>query len=392
MTTPLSLSCSTFTFCLAISLSACGGGSVGAGENSIDTTGSAKHVQQTIELGEQLFNDTQLSSTKTVSCQSCHNSSLNAYSDGRPNNRVSAGVNGLVTTRNAPALAYSAFVPMLQQIDDDGEPLWIGGLFHDGRADTLTEQAFGPLLGSNEMGNASPRDVLIALRDSSTSFSIDGTPYSAADAFRQVFGAASLPNDLNSLSDSDVIASLTQLTSALAAFQSTPEFSPFTSKYDYFLKGKTKLSPSETRGLAAFARVDRGNCAACHTIDRNTPNGLPLFTDFSYDNLGLASVTGDNIDNGLANNVKVAGDQTLLGKFRVPTLRNVAVTGPYMHNGVFTTLKEVVEFYSDRDKNPPATDFPATTNRSELGNLGLSSQEVEDIVAFMNTLSDGFTP
>jgi cytochrome c peroxidase len=370
-------------------LSACGGG--GAGGSPTNAI-SPEQAQRTIELGEQLFSDTQLSSTKTVSCQSCHNSSANAFTDGRPSNRVSTGVSGLATTRNAPTLTYAAFIPTLQQIDDDGEPLWIGGLFLDGRADTFADQAFGPLLNSNEMGNTDPRAVLEGLRTSNTNYSIADKPYSAAEAFRLVFGAASLPDDISSLSNDEATESLKQLTGALAAFQSTPAFAPFTSKYDYYLKGQASLSASEIRGLAAFVRTDRGNCAACHVIDRNTPNRLPLFTDFSYDNLGLATVAGDAVDNGLADTAKVAGEPGLIGKFRVPTLRNVALTAPYMHNGVFTTLKETVEFYSDRDKNPPATDFPATTNRAELGNLGLSSQEVDDIVAFMNTLTDGYTP
>lgn len=384
-----------FFTAIALSLSACGGG--GSSGAAADTLPA--QMQRMVDLGEQLFSDKQLSSSKTVSCQSCHDSSINAFTDIRPAHRLSEGVNSKFTNRNAPTLMYAAFVPVLQQVDDDGEPLWIGGLFHDGRADTFIDQAFGPLLSPNEMDNTSSRGILQALIDSTTQYTIDDTAIppdnngtSAANAFRLVFGDARLPSNLNTLSDTEVTRSVRQLASALAAFQSTPAFAPFSSKYDYFLKGQAALTPAEIRGLAAFVRADKGNCAACHAMDRNTPNRLPLFTDFSYDNLGLPTVAGDSVDNGLADTVKVAGDKTLLGKFRVPTLRNVALTAPYMHNGVFNELKEVVEFYNDRDKNPPATEFPATTNHSELGNLGLSSQEVDDIVAFMNTLTDGYTP
>ena len=210
---------------------------------------------------------------------------------------------------------------------------------------------------------------------------------------------------------------------AIATFERTKAFAPFTSKFDYYRKGRALLSLQEARGMARYTDPNKGNCAACHPIaplDDGTP---PLFTDFTYDNLGVPR-NPDNpfymlgvgfnpdgwnfVDLGLGGALGIAEEN---GKFKVPTLRNIAVTAPYMHNGYFTDLRSVVKFYNDRDVVPtcvnaiwtrdvaavsqncwPEAEVAATVNHDELGNLGLSDQEIDDIVAFLKTLTDGWQP
>jgi cytochrome c peroxidase len=163
-----------------------------------------------------------------------------------------------------------------------------------------------------------------------------------------------------------------------------------------------KLSAREKRGLALFNDPSKGNCAACHpsTGVDGTP---PLFTDFTYDNLGVPKNPRNGfyrmapqynpagaawVDHGLGGVLGLASED---GKFKVPTLRNIALTAPYMHNGYFTDLRSVVNFYNTRDVAPwPAPEVADTVNHEELGNLGLNEQEVEDLVAFLYTLSDGY--
>lgn len=370
------------TLWLALALAGCGGG--GGGGNS-----AAPADARLAALGEQLFNDPGLSADGTKSCQSCHTGSATAFSDAP--NRLSAGITPSgasmpnQTTRNSPALAYAAFIPALKLIDGG----WIGGLFHDGRADSLEQQIHDPLVGEREMGNGTIANVIARLRSSATQ--VDGK--TSAQAFVAYFGNASLPDPATAPA-TDIQAAFERVGQAIAAFERLPGISPFTSKFDYYLANKARLSAQEQRGLALFQRSDKGNCAACHPVSRSNAAGQPLFTDFSYDNLGVPSQAGDAADPGLYQTVLNRGidDPSLKGKFRVPTLRNLGKTAPYMHNGAFTSLEEVVSFYNSRDSQGLATDFPDTVNKTELGNLGLTPDDVLDIVAFLKTLDDGYTP
>jgi len=154
-----------------------------------------------------------------------------------------------------------------------------------------------------------------------------------------------------------------------------------------------------------FEDENKGLCAECHPSGPGPNQEPPLFTDFTYDNLGVPknpenpyyylpkSLNPDGeqfVDLGLGSIVEKLEEN---GKFRVPTLRNVAVTAPYMHNGVFKTLRQVVVFYNTRDVGPwPAPEVPQNVNREELGDLGLAEQEVDAIVAFLRTLTDGYEP
>ena len=194
------------------------------------------------------------------------------------------------------------------------------------------------------------------------------------------------------------------IVSAIAEFERSPEFRPFTSKYDYYLAGKVKLSKLEKEGLQLFEAEDKGNCAACHPSQVGPQGQPPLFTDFTYDNLGVPKNTNspfytqsrqynaeglDYVDLGLG---KTTGRPEDKGKFKVSTLRNVELTPPYLHNGIFHTLGEVVDFYNTRDTRSDwgEPEVPENVNTEELGNLGLTNHEVDAIVAFMKTLTDGY--
>jgi cytochrome c peroxidase len=190
---------------------------------------------------------------------------------------------------------------------------------------------------------------------------------------------------------------------AIAEYERSYELNQFSSKYDAYLRGEARLTPEEERGLRVFEDPGRGNCAACHPSRPGEDGTPPLFTDHTYDNLGVppnpenpfyylsAQLNPDGtawVDRGLGAVVK---NSDYDGMFRVPTLRNVGLTPPYMHNGIFKTLREVVLFYSTRDIGPwPEPEVKHGVNTAELGNLGLTQQEIDDLVAFMHTLTDGY--
>jgi cytochrome c peroxidase len=324
-------------------------------------------------LGSFLYFDTNLSKPAGQSCASCHHPKA-AFADPDSELPVSEGViSGRFGGRNTPTSAYADFSPAFYF---DGE-LWIGGQFWDGRAATLEEQAKGPFLNPVEMNNTK-EGVVSAVRKSSYAW-----------LFKQVYGA-------NSLKDTETAYNL--VAKAIAAFEGTKALNRFTSKYDLYLKTGRGLSPKELRGLALFKGPAKGNCAACHP-STSADGGVtpPLFTDFSYDNLGIPKnseideLKGPQpIDLGLGVTVK---DEAENGKFKVPTLRNVGKTGPYGHNGYFKTLQDIVHFYNTRDVKgadwEPA-EYINTVNHIELGNLGLTSAEEGDIVAFLMTLTDGY--
>ena len=371
------------------------------GLNAAPDTGAAENVALPLKekLGGLLFNDPRLSRPAGQSCASCHEPRA-GFADPDRQIPTSEGVTpGLFGNRNSPPAAYAAFSPHFHF--DAGEGLYFGGQFLDGRAATLEEQAKGPFLNPLEMANTSKQEVVDKVRRAE---------YAAL--FRQVYGPAAL-DDSESAYD--------RIADAIAAFEHTRSFNQFSSKYDAWLAGKATLTAQERRGLDVFEREDQGNCAACHPsrpADDGTP---PLFSDFSYDNLGvpknpanrfytLAAMHNpaglDFIDHGLGGFLGLPSED---GKFKVPSLRNIALTAPYMHNGYFTSLRAVVDFYNTRDvKQACAGDFVAeaealkrhcwpkpevadNVNSDELGKLGLSESEVDDLVAFMGTLSDGWT-
>lgn len=344
------------------------------------------------QLGKQLFHDKRLSKDGTQACSSCHNPE-HGFIDNRDNQTshplmhpaaVSLGQdNQSLGDINAPTIAYSAFVPSFHF--DKEEKLYKGGLFANGRASNLTEQAKGPFLNPVEM-------------QSSQQHVIDTIKKHYPNALQLIYGE-------NIYNDTDF--AFTSIAESIAAFEKSKEVSPFDSKFDRVLKGEASFSAQEQRGLDLFKDEKKGNCAACHPVPttQSTP-AESLFTDFSYDNLGVPANKVVRVANGKAANYQDLGlydnpevsNPEFKGAFRVSTLRNIAVTAPYMHNGIFNNLETVVHFYNSRDvkgATNPETNQPwqtaevnQTKNTDELGNLMLSDAEIVDIVAFLKTLTD----
>lgn len=335
------------------------------------------------QLGKLLFFEKSLSTPVGQDCSACHKPEF-AFADPDTGLPVSKGaVEGRYGNRNDMPAAYAAYVPPLHK--DTVEDIWVGGLFWDGRANSLEEQAMGPPLNPLEMANLDT----VSIRDKLSELDY-------AEMFNEIYGPDALDDPSTAFSN---------MADAIAAYERSSELNRFDSKYDHFLRGEAELSEQEIRGMGLFVAETKGNCAACHPSTPSPDGTPPLFTDYTYDNLGaprnpenpfytlshdLNPDGFDYIDLGLAITVN---DPAENGKFRVPTLRNAALTPPYLHNGVFKTLYQVVAFYNTRDVGPwPPPEVDENVNDEELGDLGLSNQEIEDIVAFLMTLNDGWKP
>lgn len=343
---------------------------------------SCRHHQPSIQqqkefLGKMIFRDENLSTPPGQSCATCHDMER-GYADKEGRIVSEGAVKGLFSARNSMSICYSTYVPQLHY--DDEEETYVGGLFWDGRTPDLQSQAGEPFLNPVEMGNTVEAEVIEKIRKA------DYYPM-----FEKIYGVQATADSLYLC-----------ITDALAAYESSAEINPFSSKYDAYLEGKYELTEAEQRGLELFK--NKGMCAECHILDEDPRAGKPLFTDHTYDNLGIPrnpdnphyqvpaeyfTLMSDSIDRGLGT---IVGKKEEYGKFRVPTLRNIEKTAPYGHNGYFATLEEIVHFYNMRlvSSEYPAPEYPATVNVDELGNLGLTPQEEGDIVMFMRTLSDGF--
>jgi cytochrome c peroxidase len=379
-------------------LSGCGGGGNPAAMAGIPTEAP---LSAQAALGEKIFADVSLSASGRQSCASCHSPDAGHAPDNtlavqlggplldQPGGRVAPGVNYLSSN--------TAF-----RFDAEGTPT--GGFFWDGRAPSLQAQAAGPLLNPVEMANTSVANLIQKLSRAAY----------AAD-FKRVFGA-----DIFARPD-DAMA---RVTLALQRYQlEDADFRAFSSKYDEFLRGRAALSAQETRGLALFNNPTKGNCIGCHPSAKGADGSLPLFTDFTYDNLGVPRNTAlaqnadpSFFDLGLCARTDLAARTDLCGAFKVPSLRNVALRKAYFHNGRFSTLKDAVTFYVQRDTHPEKwypvnadgtvrkfDDLPAqyhaNVNTTEvpydrrLGDApALTDAEVDDVVAFLKTLSDGYRP
>ena len=334
-------------------------------------------------LGKDIFFDPTLSTPPGQPCSECHapDHGFTNLADELP---VSRGIHpDRFGNRNDMPAAYAGFGPPLHF--DAKEGAYVGGNFWDGRANNLVEQAKGPFLNPLEMANPDEAAVVAKLRQA---------PY--APMFRRVFGEKSLE---------DVKQAYHFAAEAIAAYEMSAEVNRFDSKFDFYLKGQAVLSTSEKLGLEVFNDPKKGNCAACHPSTPGPGGAPPLFTDFTYDNLGVPKNPVNPfyylppafnpagvgyVDPGLGEVVKKPSEN---GKFRVPSLRNVALTKPYMHNGVFQSLRDVVMFYNTRDTGPwPAPEVAENVNREELGNLKLTVAEIDALVIFMHTLTDGHRP
>jgi len=382
-------------------------------------------------LGKKIFFDQSLSVNSNQSCATCH-APETGFSG--PDSNLNSGkvvypgsIPARFGNRKPSTAAYAGDSPVLRY--DEEEKVWVGGMFWDGRAtgwtlgDPLAEQAQGPFL--NPLEHALPDAKLLCIK-------MAGSDY--AQDFQAQWG------DISCASKAGFTAVYEQIARSLAAYQRSVEVNAFSSKFDAFweeqgkdvanfgIDGKRKynFNPSifksgiytaeEARGLALFNAEDKGKCALCHLTSNDGNSARPLFTDFTYDNLGVPKNPAnpfygmlkkwnpdgaDWTDYGIGGFLKNIGlpyeDQ--LGKQKVPTLRNVDkrpsndFVKAYTHNGFFKTLAEIVQFYNTRDiGNWPPPEYPKNVNTEELGNLGLTPGEETAIAAFMKTLSDGFTP
>ena len=361
------------------------------------------------KLGQFLYKDKSLSGFGNQSCESCHHRST-GYADPfnmrDPSNSVtSLGSDGVsLGVRNAPSASYAGYSPVLHY--DARSQTYVGGLAWDGGAtgktldDPLAEQTLRHFLNKYEMGATGKEAVVQAVRLAAY-----------AHLFMEVFG----PGSLDSVEDA-----YNNIGRAVAAYQRSPRVSAFSSKFDQFWRkckengidtGRIGIDANladpafepallelsnniftqlELWGLALFNNPNKGNCAACHSTASHDGVTPPLFTDFTYENLGLPAniLIPVGPDLGLGGFLNNSAQN---GKFKVPTLRNVYRTPPYGHNGYFATLYEVVDYFNSRDlaeRHWPEPEIPANLTAGTVGDAGLTTMEMVAIVAFMGTLTD----
>lgn len=389
-------------------------------------------------LGKRIFFDPTLSASGRLSCASCH-SPAHAYG---PPNALPVQFGGpsmtLQSDRTPPSLMYLYRQPNFSigpsQADAE-EPTNLaqaaqqasgaaraqktagatpvaadvvpqGGLFWDGRADTLQAQAYGPLLNPVEMANPSVEESAAKLSRSTY-----------RNAFVQLFGARVF-NDPRLL--------ISEAMFAVARYQvEDPSFHPYTSKYDYWLEGKARLTPAELRGLRVFNDPSKANCAGCHLSQPSKDGQPPMFTDYEYEALGVprnrqlaSSRNPHHYDLGLCgpDRTDLASQTQYCGMFLTPSLRNTATRQVFFHNGVYRTLEDVIAFYNLREVDPAKIyprdahghvdqydDIPAQYRANidksdapfdrKFGDAApLTQADIADLVAFLKTLTDGYRP
>lgn len=332
---------------------------------SLPALQAQEDLTQSAAIGRKIFLDKTLSEPRGLGCVSCHQPDK-AFADPRPASPGAAP--DRLGRRNAPSLMYAALIPGLAWEDllIDGQEVFIreGGLFHDGRAQDQFDQVQRPFFDPNEMNL--PDEAALASRLRQTDFAQSFQDWVGEDAWQD---------------DSKLNYHAYQ---ALVTFLKEPLFRPFDARIDDFLSGdESALTTEERRGLDVFQGA--GQCADCHFLKPHTWDQA-LLSDYGYDNLGVPS-RGEK-DPGLGGHTGIAEE---LGQFRAPSLRNVSLTAPYMHNGSIATLQEVMEFYNKRDVEPERwgpTDYPETVNRDDMGNLELSDQQVSDLTALMDAFTD----
>jgi cytochrome c peroxidase len=359
-------------------------------------------------LGRELFVDPALSASGKIACATCHDPKhafgpandlpvQRGGGDGR-----SAGV------RAVPSLMYTQNVPPFTEhfIDDEGDDSVdqgpAGGRTWDGRSQSFHDQARLPLFSLFEMANTDANAVVQKVRRAHY-----------AGQFRAAFGAKIF--DDGALAFKGVLM-------ALEAYQQSPaEFYPYSSKYDAWLRHQTSLNPQELRGLAAFKDPAKGNCARCHPVAMRR-GALPQFTDFGFAAIGAprnaaipANADAQYYDLGLCGPLRtdLRGRKEYCGLFRTPSLRNVALRPVFFHNGVLHSLSDAVRFYAERDTQPQKwyprapdgstnifDDLPAAYranidtqppfDRHAGDSPPLSDADIDDMVVFLETLSDGY--
>jgi cytochrome c peroxidase len=415
--------------------------------------------------GKAIFFDTSLSASGKQACGTCHVPSLAYTGDSATDHGLPVPLGGAKMDqtgfRNAPSLRYASFTPPFSLANGP-----VGGFFRDGRASSLAIQAQQPFITPFEMANANAAEVVTRLEASSATLA----------AFVAAYGESALADPDTALRDVGL---------ALAAYETEdPSFHPFSSKFDYYLAGQAEMTTQELAGLNLFNDPTKGHCVACHPSYPQGYNSHALFTDYTYDNIGIprnwaipanTPNSASPIDGARLSTVPTPVDvpadaeyayydlglcgpfdpspsdpnarpdlratTSLCGLFKVPTLRNIAITAPYFHNGVFDNLHKVVEWYVTRDvnndtgnnPNPVAAgpggnpyeavgtfylaangtpdlyeyndlpvDYDANVNVGEIpytpptfgGGQAptLTATEIDQVVAFLCTLTDGFDP
>jgi len=361
-------------------------------------------------LGRVMFFDRSLSAGGKMACATCHDPAR-AYAQandlpvqrGGPDNRRPGvrAVMSLTYTQNIPPFTDHYFEDEGDDSIDQGPA---GGRTWDGRAQSAHDQARLPLLSPYEMANVSPEEVVAKVRRAAY-----------APQFRETFGETVF---------ADGALAFKGVLMALESFQQSPaEFYPYSSKYDAFLRRETLLTRDERRGMDAFNDPAKGNCARCHpSAVRN--GAFPQFTDFGYAGVGAprnmaipANEDPHYHDLGLCGPLRtdLTDREEYCGLFRTPSLRNVALRRVFFHNGVFHRLEDVVRFYAERDTQPQKwyprapegrvlkfNDLPppyrrnvdtrAPFDRHTGDPPAMSDADIRNIVAFLNTLTDGYRP
>lgn len=363
-------------------------------------------LTQKAVLGRKIYFDSRFSEPSGMqSCSSCHLPDMGFVGMGSvastPTTRgfiagiAEGAVAGAYGGRKPPSAAYASYSPTFRLNGDEFE----GGLFWDGRATGLrlgipaAEQALGPFMNPVEQNHPSKQAVLSKIKSDAEYMSL----------WKSVWG-----NDMPLNTDNEIAQNYDRIGLAIAEYEASIEVNQFSSKFDAYTKKQVELTPLEKQGLSLFN--GKAKCDKCHESDSkgNTP---ALFTDFGYENIGLPTNTdflnpmnrhNAPTDFGLGGELinspnpawKALAVQNM-GKFRTPTLRNVAKgenNKRFMHNGVLKSLEEVVHFYNTRDVDPiwRTPEVSMNMETGEVGNLGLSKKEELAIVAFLRTLSDGW--
>lgn len=397
----------TLRLLLPLFMAACGGGTSNTTALTVDPEALAAPVTLA-QLGQMIFTDNNLSEPRGTACAACHQATMGFAGNHGSMIGVALGSQpASIGLRNAMTNSYMGFVPAFEFLTVNGVTEASGGHFWDGRADTLALQVLEPLLNPLEMNNPDKQSVLNKIASARY-----------AGQFKAAFGA-------DVFRDAD--AAFTQIGVAIATFERT-SLQPFTAKYDAMVRGQNNFTPSEARGMVLFQDPNRANCAGCHLM--NPGSGKPqdsLFSEFTYYATGIPRNTSIPrnaapafFDLGLCGPERtppalpssVAPGVTIedfCGKFRMPTLRNVAERPAFMHNGFFKNLREVVRFYATRNSDPQhwygvsgvANDLPAKYlgnietikapfNRKLSDGPALTESEINDVVAFLHTLSDGY--
>lgn len=413
---------------------ALGCGSAGANPHPVHLIRPAAHpLSATAQLGRAIFFDPALSGSGKLSCASCH---APAYAFGPPNalSVQLGGVDGAEQgARAVPSLRYIERVPGFSIGPDDpeaegragarGVPVTAGptvaklagtggtrsvpqgGLFWDGRASTLEAQAIVPLLDPAEMAAVSVAAVAVKLRQA---------PYAAT--FSQLFGQGAVEHPERLVDEAMFAVGRYEL--------EDPAFHPYDSKYDAWLEGKARLTPAELRGLRVFEDTARGNCAGCHLDRPGTDGRPPTFSDYQYEALGVPrnrTLRRDQdpryFDLGLCGPVRtdLVASTAYCGMFRTPSLRNVATRAVFFHNGVYHSLERVLAFYAFRDARPDSVYPTGAHGLAKFDDLPgrfhanvdvrdppfdrhagdpppLSARDIQDLIAFLGTLTDGYPP